>query len=576
MADAPRDGNRKTVLQGVSSIDGRTPTNVWVNPSTHAVLIDGTSLYTNLDTRYLKLDTSNDPLTNGLMVDGSADAVQLTVQGHSTQTSNLILFEKSDGTDLLTLGNAGQLALPIQGSSGGILLGGDVNLYRESNDILRTDDYVTIGGSLTVVGGDSLALRVYNQGYGLALSGGSPGAYDTNLYASAANVLQTDDSLTVAGSIQVGSTAQISLNTDGSAVFNEQGAAVNFRIEGDTLSNLMVTSGTSDVIAFGTTTSAAEFISVRRTFTTSSGTDYGIRAITTHTGASTGSMVDMDFRSDVDPQTGNTVTSAVGANGGVRMTGAGTLTTAIGIQPFIQNTGSGTIGTATIVNLSGVVNSGGGSITNLLGIGIPSISAGTSTNIALRSVDALVIFNENGDPGGDFRVEGDTDTVLLFTDASADTVGIGNSAPAAKLHITQPTLGSEVHRIESIATNDDPAEKVYQNRVTTTDATVTTIHTVTIPASTTVYIVARVVARRTGGSSGTAEDGAAYEIQAAYKNAAGTATEIGETAVFTAESQAGWNCTISPSSGNAIVTVAGAANNNVTWHATVRTYSVGS
>lgn len=142
--------------------------------------------------------------------------------------------------------------------------------------------------------------------------------------------------------------------------------------------------------------------------------------------------------------------------------------------------------------------------------------------------------------------------------------------------ITQPTAGNEVFRLESNATNDDPTEVVFQNRVATTDATTTTIATIAIPASTTVMIEARVVARRTGGASGTAEDGAGYIVTAVYKNVAGTATEIGETSVVSSEDQAAWAVAFTPSGSNALIQVTGAASNNVTWHVTYRTYSVSS
>lgn len=147
--------------------------------------------------------------------------------------------------------------------------------------------------------------------------------------------------------------------------------------------------------------------------------------------------------------------------------------------------------------------------------------------------------------------------------------------------LTAPTIvpavaGEVVQTLTTTATNDDVAEKVFQARVATTDATVTTIATIAIPTTTSVLIEARVVARRTGGSSGTAEDGAAYVIYALYKNVAGTATEINETTAFTGESQSGWDCSVSGSGGDALIRVTGAANNNVTWHVTYRTYSVSS
>lgn len=48
---------------------------------------------------------------------------------------------------------------------------------------------------------------------------------------------------------------------------------------------------------------------------------------------------------------------------------------------------------------------------------------------------AGVTINETG-ADQDFRVEGDTDTNLLFADASTDRVGIGNNAPTEKLDLT--------------------------------------------------------------------------------------------------------------------------------------------
>lgn len=117
---------------------------------------------------------------------------------------------------------------------------------------------------------------------------------------------------------------------------------------------------------------------------------------------------------------------------------------------------------------------------------------------------------------------------------------------------------------------------IYPPSINTTNATTTTIVTVAIPSSTTVMINAKIVARRTGGSAGTAEDGAAYIIAAAYKNVSGTATEIGESSIFSAEDQAAWAVTVTPSSGNALIQVTGAANNNITWSCAYQTYSVSS
>ena len=57
-------------------------------------------------------------------------------------------------------------------------------------------------------------------------------------------------------------------------------------------------------------------------------------------------------------------------------------------------------------------------------------NAGTN----LLSLGSTTVFNDVG-ADVDFRVEGDTDTNLLFVDASTDRVGISESSPAAKLHV---------------------------------------------------------------------------------------------------------------------------------------------
>lgn len=145
-----------------------------------------------------------------------------------------------------------------------------------------------------------------------------------------------------------------------------------------------------------------------------------------------------------------------------------------------------------------------------------------------------------------------------------------------KLTIQQGTLGNEVFQMSSTATNDDPTEKVIQNRVATTDATVTTMHTFAIPATTTVALEIMVIARRTGGTAGTAEDGGRYKISGVFKNVAGTATLIGGLHRDIDEDQTSWDADLVISSGNVLLKVTGATDNNITWHMTSRVYSLTS
>lgn len=48
-------------------------------------------------------------ITDNVLIDGAADAVQLTVQGFTTQTNNILTLEQSDGTDVLQVTNAGNI-----------------------------------------------------------------------------------------------------------------------------------------------------------------------------------------------------------------------------------------------------------------------------------------------------------------------------------------------------------------------------------------------------------------------------------------------------------------------------------
>lgn len=110
--------------------------------------------------------------------------------------------------------------------------------------------------------------------------------------------------------------------------------------------------------------------------------------------------------------------------------------------------------------------------------------------------------------------------------------------------------------------------------VSTTDATVTTLFSWAPTASTTYMFEARVTARRTGGSAGTADDGATYIKQVMVTTKGGTVTLGVQTLAYQSEDQAAWDCIIDVSAGNVRVRVTGAVNNNIDWKAAVFLRSV--
>ena len=135
--------------------------------------------------------------------------------------------------------------------------------------------------------------------------------------------------------------------------------------------------------------------------------------------------------------------STINVNGGTVTTarnlynivaGGGNITTGRAIESRIRNTSNGTIGTASNFYIRTPENSGGGTITTQYGLYMEDLNiAGTSYAILTNAGD--IVFNEGGDSATELRVEGDTDTALLFTQASTDRVGIGTSAPGAKLDV---------------------------------------------------------------------------------------------------------------------------------------------
>jgi hypothetical protein len=100
----------------------------------------------------------------------------------------------------------------------------------------------------------------------------------------------------------------------------------------------------------------------------------------------------------------------------------------------------------------------------------------------------------------------------------------------------------------------------------TTDNTQTHIDTILLDDNTTTILTATVGAHRTGGGSGTAQDGASYKFVATWKVISNVAAIIGSIAsLVSSEDQAGWDATFTSSGQSVFVSVTGAAGNNIDW-----------
>lgn len=147
------------------------------------------------------------------------------------------------------------------------------------------------------------------------------------------------------------------------------------------------------------------------------------------------------------------------------------------------------------------------------------------------------------------------------------------------LAITQSSSG-KLLSVETNTDGDNPKRVTIQGRVTTANATETTVATVPTSTNSITYIKATIVARVTGGAGGYANQGAAFEIHGAFDNVSGTVNELATTAIteiaLTDTNTGGYVVDLDQSSTNVLVTVTGGAADNVTWHATVEYMSVGS
>jgi hypothetical protein len=344
------------------------------------------------------------------------------------------------------------------------------------------------------------------------------------------------------------------------------------------------TATTNGIYGFVTTTGA----------TANTGDLYGLRGFVTHLAATATAGTIYGIRTVTS--TGNVL---VGAAAGV--------ITAINGAEFVARANNTTTGTM-VTNLRGLrvqaefnfANAGGTTVTNMYGGEIEfklAVAAGTVTtgrglrvhadNTSAGVLTTGTMLEVAAWPAGPTYSNGPFGmsvfgaTSLNWAEGATEigtlTAATRPTSIPAQLTVSQVTLGNAVQTLRSVATNDDPTETVTQQRVATTNATVTTLQSITIPASTTVQIHARVTARRTGGTAGTAEDGAGYTIIGTFKNVAAAAVQIGATtAVSTHESQAAWDCAFDVTAATARIRVTGAADNNVTWHTVTRTYPVGS
>lgn len=280
---------------------------------------------------------------------------------------------------------------------------------------------------------------------------------------------------------------------------------------------------------------------------------------------------------------GATYTFPNGTSDLVGLNSAQTLTSKTLTSPIITSPAS-TGGTLQAITTFGLRSTGAAFDLRLASTEV--LTANRTLTVTLGNANRALTIGGDVQLDGSLTVSGGS---LTFTLTGATNVELPTNGTLATLAggetlenktvigaLLQNTVGSPAVSFQSDdLSNPVITEKVFQNRVGTNNATPAVVITIPIPASTTTGIKAWVVARRTGGGSGTSEDGAFYEISVTYKNVGGTATIIG-SATITAigESQAGWDVTLNPSGASVQILGTGAANNDVVWAATAHLFQV--
>lgn len=175
------------------------------------------------------------------------------------------------------------------------------------------------------------------------------------------------------------------------------------------------------------------------------------------------------MHAEIQTKVGNTknFTLVNGVYGSVTHQGEGDIVRAGGLEFYVLNYGPGqitqanalTVGVSQNDSAGGEITTGrglyvvadynepGGVLGTSIGLDIEDIIYG-STNFSIRTFAGNIVFNEGSHNDTDFRVEGATDTHLLFTDGSADRVGINDSTPDGKLDIVQSSTTAAIPVIE--------------------------------------------------------------------------------------------------------------------------------
>lgn len=214
---------------------------------------------------------------------------------------------------------------------------------------------------------------------------------------------------------------------------------------------------------------------------------------------------------------------------------------------------------------------GSGTVGDQFAVDVAALTKGT-TNAAVRSATVA--------SSGRYFLLGTGDAQSVHP----GKLMVGSTSdPTARLHVSEPTIGNEVVRFESVATNDDPAWRLFQARATAAASGTTNIDfnltTAACAASHVCNVEVSTVCHCTSGSSCTSNQGGGHTSKWVTKNNGGTISQIGATAsgnILNAVDASLTSITTSISSPNIRTAIVVPANYNHTCHVNVAVQDVGT
>ncbi len=442
MSYAPIDGNSVPTLIGVSEVDGETPVRLVANPTTGALVIDGASLYTELDTRY-------GLLANPLSQFASTTSLQLAgVISDETGTGSLVFADTPTlVTPELGVATATSLAVPtITTASGALTItpasGSNLNItLATTGDFVVNTNQLYVDTSKGFVGigttSPSEQLHVYagNDGSGGIISAKDGGAI---LMASNGNFpLRVGNNTGAANSVRF----RVDVNGKieaGSASYYSTATSPGFSFFGDNDTGIFSPTANTLAIAYGGN-EAMRITSGGNVGIGTTGPSVKLHIAGTAAGAAM--MVDQ-------------TSPGAGANAQITTGLSGTIYSWYGTAGAVDGLITGSVLGDTVfrsLNKNILFSTDNGTTANVYiknggNVGIGTTAPGKKVEINSATGDCLRLTYNDADGSAtvytDFAVSSGGD--LTITPSGDDVLIVGNLTLSAKNLITDTTTGMKI------------------------------------------------------------------------------------------------------------------------------------